>query len=397
MNPEIGLMMQRWRDELRTLAEAHSTEHSAITFYFQPETPQDRSHRGESIHIKDLVRDAQRKLERNGNSPKAREVLDKILRMSEELHGNHQKAKAIFAAPELGIWKEIEVPARLEKTQLHVNSRFYLKPLAASVANMPHVCVALIDREKARIFDYHMENLAEREVIVDDVPRQVKTDGFGGFKAGNIERSVDNEVMRHVKRVAERLLEIHGSGEMDHLIIGCRDESWSEVEPYLHPYLKQRLIGRFVVDPGAAKNGDIEDSVDRILSEHREAETRSAIREVLGESQRNGRGSVGLRHVLTSLERGEVHKLLIGPNFAAHAVECTNCGHLDTRVVKSCAVCGGDNQEHSDIHDVLISNALRRGVEVMYVSADEDFDMKGNIGALLRFRADQNTAEKLAS
>lgn len=390
-------MMQRWREELRTLAEVHSPENNAITFYFQPQKPQDKSHRGEALQIKDLVRDAQRKLERNGNSPKAREVLDKILRMADELHGNQGKAKAIFAAPDADVWKEIELPSSLDKTQLHMNSRFHLKPLAASVANMPHVCVALIDREKARIFDYHMEELRERETIVDDVPRQVRTDGFGGFKAGNIERSVDNEVMRHVKRVADRLLEIQTKGEMDYLIIGCRDESWSEIEPYLHAYLKQRLIGRFVTDPGAAKNADILDNADRLLGEHREAEIRSAIGEVLGESQRNGRGSVGLRHVLTSLERGEVHKLLIGPNFAAHAVECTNCGHMDTRVVKSCAVCGGDNQEHADVHDALISQALRRGVEVMYVSEDEDFDMKGNIGALLRFRADQNTAEKLAS
>ena len=48
------------REEIRRLAQVQSTEGGAISFYFQPQTPQNKSHREEAILVKDLVRDALR-------------------------------------------------------------------------------------------------------------------------------------------------------------------------------------------------------------------------------------------------------------------------------------------------------------------------------------------------
>ena len=55
------------REEIRQLAQFESPAGCAISFYFQPQTPQNKSHREEAIMAKDLVRDALRKAERNGN------------------------------------------------------------------------------------------------------------------------------------------------------------------------------------------------------------------------------------------------------------------------------------------------------------------------------------------
>ena len=52
------------RDEIRELANFHSPETCALTFYYQPSTPQDRSHRGESILVKDMLRNAIREAEK---------------------------------------------------------------------------------------------------------------------------------------------------------------------------------------------------------------------------------------------------------------------------------------------------------------------------------------------
>jgi peptide subunit release factor 1 (eRF1) len=116
----------------------------------------------------------------------------------------------------------------------------------------------------------------------------------------------------------------------------------------------------------------------------------------MGEAQRNGRGSLGLRRVITSLERGEVQTIVIGENFSARAVECKHCGHFDTRMVAACAICGRETRELEDVADALVGHALRRRAEIIYVSEDPEFESRGNIGALLRFRADRNTPETLA-
>jgi peptide subunit release factor 1 (eRF1) len=202
--------------------------------------------------------------------------------------------------------------------------------------------------------------------------------------------------MRHVKRVAERLFGIQSENGMDCLMVGCRQEFWPDIEPHLHPYLKKSLIGRFNVDPGLVTPQQIQEMASALLTEIRLDEQQARVREVIGQAQRNGLGSLGLRHVITSFERGEVQTLLLGENFSARMVQCTHCGHMDTRIVEKCAVCEHETREIDDAADALIGMALRMGVQVLHVD-DAEFAKAGNIGALLRFRADQNTAEKLAS
>ena len=73
------------REELRQLAQVQSEDGCAVSFYFQPQTPQDKSHREEAILIKDLVRDALRRVERNGGNAGLEEDLRKIMQMAEGL------------------------------------------------------------------------------------------------------------------------------------------------------------------------------------------------------------------------------------------------------------------------------------------------------------------------
>src|SRR5262245_35208346 len=56
------------RDMIRDLAEFQSPQGDAITFYYQPQTPQDKSHRQEAITIKDIVKDAMKRAERAGKN-----------------------------------------------------------------------------------------------------------------------------------------------------------------------------------------------------------------------------------------------------------------------------------------------------------------------------------------
>ncbi len=78
-------------------------------------------------------------------------------------------------------------------------------------------------------------------------------------------------------------------------------------------------------------------------------------------------------------------------------MKCYNCGHMDMHDAANCAVCGKPNTQLEDIGDAIVGHAIRTGMEIVYIPDDEEFDRIGRIAALLRFRADQNTAEKVAS
>jgi peptide subunit release factor 1 (eRF1) len=383
------------REEIRQLAQFESPSGCAISFYFQPHTPQNKSHREEAILIKDLVRDALRKAERNGNDAAMRQDFEKVLEIAEGLHGNHSRGKAIFACREQGIWHEFDVPPRLGRSQITVNSRFHLRPLVDAKSGLPRTCIALVNRKKARIFELQENEITQKlDLEFGPSPAVPRSDGFQGYEAGHRERHVENTTMQHFKMFAESLLLLCNKEKLEALLIGCQDDSWPEIEAQLPTALKQKLRGRFAIDVLSATAEEVRQHANRILTEAKLTERMALVREVMGESQRNGRGATGLKHVLNALERQEVQTLLLVRDFKAEAVECPNCRHLDTRMVKTCAVCGHETRALNDVCDSLVDLALRNGAEIRLVDSDADMEKAGYVAALLRFRADQNTEGK---
>jgi len=383
------------REEIRQLAQFESPTGCAISFYFQPHTPQNKSHREEAILIKDLVRDALRRAERNGNDAAMRQDLEKVLEIAEGLHGNHSRGKAIFACREQGIWHEFDVPPRLGRSQITVNSRFHLRPLVDAKSGLPRTCIALVNRKKARIFELNDAEITQKlDLEFGPSPAVPRSDGFQGYEAGHRERHVENTTMQHFKMFAESLVLLCNKEKLEALLIGCQDDSWPEIEAQLPTALKQKLRGRFPIDVLSATAEEVRQHANRILTEAKLTERMALVREVMGESQRNGRGALGLKHVLNALERQEVQTLLLVRDFKAEAVECPNCRHLDTRMVKTCAVCGHETRALNDVCDSLVDLALVFTAEIRLVDSDADMEKAGHVAALLRFRADQNTAEK---
>jgi len=385
------------REEIRQLAQVESTGGSAISFYFQPQTPQNGSHREEAILVKDLVRTALRKAGRNGNHAALREDLGKVLQIAEGLHGNHSRAKVILACREQEIWREMDIPPRLAGSQITVNSRFHLRPMVRAYSGLPSTCIALVNRKKARIFELNENEIRQKsDVEFGPSPRVPRSDGFQGYEAGHRERHVENQVMQNFKMFADSLLMLSQQEKFEALLIGCQEDAWPEIEPHLSNGLKQKLRGRFPIDVLAATPDEVRQHATRILTESMLTDQMALVREAVGKAQRNARGAVGLRHVLNALERQEVQTLLLARDMKAEAVECPSCHHLDTRMVKKCAVCANKTRILRDLSDTLVDLALRNGADIRFIDGDPDLEKAGKIAAVLRFRADQNTAERLA-
>jgi peptide chain release factor subunit 1 len=322
--------------------------------------------------------------------------LNRILEIAGRVHGNQARAKAIFACGAKNFWREFDLPALLPGTQVRTNRRFHLKPLALLLGAQPRLCVIILDRQRARVFNLRVDELREREGLFHELARRGRGDGFRGYDAGHSERRVADDAMRHFKAVAEHLKDELDKGTWEKLIVGCQEPHWAEFEPHLHPYLKQRLIGHFPAEITAITSEQIRDRANRVLAEAQDKRRQALVREVLGQAQRNGFGATGLRRVLRSLEMGEVQTLLLGEAFHARAIECPSCGHLDSHLVHACPVCGQETREIDDVSDAIIPRAILSDIELFYVKDDPDLDRVGNIGALLRFRADQNTPAKLS-
>jgi len=384
------------REQIRELAEFEDSKSSAVTFYFEPSTPRNKAHKEEMILIKDLAREAIRNLEAKENDDKddkerkesARSDIERIVRLSGELRSNGTHAKAVFACSAHRIWREYDLPPGLPATQLFVGRHFHLKPIARLLGATPRLGVVLVDRHRARIFDLRLGELTEREGLFQSLSRKGRSDGFSGYDGGHAQRRVNDEARHHFKAVAQVLKESLEKGTVEKWILGCQDLHRSQLEPQLHPYVYQSLIGRFTADVAHVSREEIRTRAQQILENWQNERCRDLVRQVVSQARSHARGVTGLRRVLRSLEMGEVQTLMIGEDLQAHAVECSGCGHLDAHIVNFCPVCGKATQEIVDVGEAVLPWVIRRDIETLYVKDDPEFDKVGNIAALLRFRAD---------
>ncbi len=385
------------RDDIRELANFNSPEGCAVTFYYQPTTPSNRSHRDDSILIKDLINTALREAEGSRSAHKAaRPDLQHILEMTDILRSNGRHGKAVFACCAQGFWREFDLPPSLPKSNLILTRRFHLKPLAAVFDAMQHACVVLVDRSKARVFEIACGVIVEKLDFINELTRRGRSDGWSGYDAGHNQRRVMNEAMQHFKVVSDAVTEHVEHGGCEKLLIGCHDDVWSEFLPHLHTYSRQCLVGHFRIDAKAATPEQVRQLALELLQQHDNERKQSLITEVIGEAHRNGRGAIGLRRVLRSLEAGEVQTLLLASTFSAPGVKCYHCGHMDYHITPDCVMCGKPNTELADLGDAIVGHAIRHGLEIVYIGDDEQFDKIGRIAAQLRFRADQSTPAKVA-
>ena len=406
------------REQVYELAQFEDQGACALSFYFQPTAPRNKAHKEDAILAKDLAREALRQLESKVTSPNkfastnkvtstnkdkyesARADLDRIVRLAHDLRGNAVRgngvrgngvrAKAVFACGAQGFWREYDLPPQLSGTQLLVNRHFHLKPLAQLLGASPSLGVVLVDRHRARMFDLRLGELNEREGFFHPLTRRGRGDGFAGYDGGHAERRVADEARQHFKFVADFLKDALEKGTFDKWILGCQETHWSQFEPQLHPYVSQRLLGRFSAEVAHVSREEIRAQAERIFAGSQQARCGEAVRETISQARGHGRGVTGLRRVLHSLELGEVQTLLLGDRYLAQAVECTGCGHLDAHLVSFCPACGRETREVVDVAEAILPWVIRHDIELFYVKDDPDLDKVGNIAALLRFRSEKN-------
>src|SRR5579863_499191 len=253
------------REQIRELAEFQDSKCGAVSFYFQPAPPRNKAHKEDTILIKDLAREALRKLDSKEKKDGVRDDIERIGRLSSELRSNGSHAKAVFTCSGQNFWREYDLPAQLPGTQLTVDRHFHLKPLAHLLGASPRLGIVLVDRHRARVFDLRLGELTEREGLFQPLSRKGRSDGYAGYDGGHAQRRVDDEARQHFKTVAEVLKESLDKGVCEKWILGCQEIHHSQLELQLHPYVKQALLGCFQADVAHVTRDEIRSHAQQIL------------------------------------------------------------------------------------------------------------------------------------
>jgi len=298
--------------------------------------------------------------------------------LEDEFERRSTRGLALFACHEQGMWEEVRT-ARPLPDRATVGRQPYLLPLEAMLEAQRSLCAVIVDKEKARIFLSCRDVIEERTEVVDDVPGHHEQ---GGRAQARFQRHVDDHVGRHLRRVADVLLDMLRRGDFDHLIVAGPEQALTEFERLLHDWVARRIVGRTSL-PITAVPGEV---LERMLEieERMESEKEARMLERLRAGAATGRGAVvGVPDTLRALGDGRVDTLVVPFDAGSPGVRCPECGLLDAER-KRCPRCGVPTAPVIDLVDAAVAAALRQRATVETVShalADDD----GAMGALLRY------------
>jgi peptide chain release factor subunit 1 len=371
---------------LRRLAGLKATRGTVLSFYVDLDPTTFAAPPARQSQVSSLVDEAERRLREaelsHDTRVAAREDLGRVREALSEMVTNADGAQgaALFACGPEELFELVRLPRPIAFRFVYDDSP-WIEPLVR-LGREQAVCVALVDREHARILHGTRDGLVELDEEVRELERAL-ADSLPDEPRRHA-RHTDTDVHEHVKRLSRLLLELQKTRGYECLLIGAPGELRGEIEEQLHPYVRDRLGGWIDVPVEYSRV----DEVRRVAAEALDAErgrrddaALERLRERLG---RGERAAGGLAAVLAALNERRVETLLYDDRLRATGVVCPTCGFLGVDEAE-CPVDGTPTERRDDIVENAAETALLQSAEVRALHDRPDLGPHGGIAATLRF------------
>ena len=373
---------------LDRLTHVRPGEHRVVTCYLKLE-PRDRSRGKYLIKVKNRVKSALQSLPRLGLH---REISDEVARDLNRvqeflrLPGNlpHSQGLAIFACEGLGLFEMVPLPV-VHRSRLAVDTSPLVRELASVEEEFGRLLTVVLDRSRARFFQVTAYESQEVSGLRSESTRGKRfhsdNDGTSGWGEHTYNNRIRQEKQRHYEAIARELFAMDRRHPAHGIVLAGGDAG--AVEPFLHTYLAERLIGTVRLNPKDATPATVHAATLAVREGFERASERALVREML-EGVGSGWGVNGLGPALKALARGQVRSLLVNSDASMPGFRCGDSG----RLALTESECRGEGEPIPvlDIVDDAIEEALRQRVDVNVVYEPEARDSIDNLGALLRFR-----------
>jgi peptide subunit release factor 1 (eRF1) len=287
---------------------------------------------------------------------------------------------AVFSSSAADLFEILRLPEPVDHEPV-ISDGPYLAPLS-SLGEAGRWCVVLVNRRTARLFCGSSEGLEEIALVDDGVRNQHDQ---GGWSQSNYQRSVDKDVQDHLKHVAEVVFLEMKAELPEGVLVGGPQETLTDFEGTLHPYLRERLAGRIDIDVEDSSAEDVRKSAsEKIAAAGREKESKalSRLAELYGS---NGRAASGLADVLTAVHEQRVEVLLVDRGYTAPGVCCPQCGFLGGEALAECPADGTPTERRENVVEAAIERAFTQSAGVHVLRDRPELASHGHIAAILRF------------
>ena len=375
---------------LERLTRIRPGNHRVVTCYLKLE-PRDRTRGKYLIKVKNRVKAAVQGLPRLGMERAASDaVLRDLNRIQQFLRSPANlpptQGVAIFACEGLELFAAVPLPA-VHRSRLAVDGTPLVRELASIEDEFGRLLTVVLDRASARFFEITAYATQELPGLRANSTRGKRfhgdQDGSGGWGEHSYNNRIRQEKQRHYEAIARELFSIDRRHPAHGIVLAGPGPEARAVEPFLHTYLAERLIGTARLNPKDVSTGLVHETTLAVREAYERASERSLVHEML-EGVGTGWAVNGLTPTLRALSRGQVRSLLVHVDASEPGFRCGNSGRLALTERE----CRGEGEPVPvlDVVDDAIEEALRQGVDVNVVYEPEALESIDSLGGLLRFR-----------
>jgi peptide subunit release factor 1 (eRF1) len=275
------------------------------------------------------------------------------------------------------------------QSQVWVGDHPHVKPMADLLDAFGGYGVALVDKQGARMFYFHLGELREHEGVMGETVRHVKRGGAStvpGRRGGIAGRTnfAEEVVERNMKDSAEFAAHFFAENNIRRVLIGGTDDNVALFRSQLPKTWQSLIVGTFPMGMTASKN----EVLGRAMQIGKEAEHRrqAQLVKTLVTNAAKGRGGViRLDETLSAVHDGRVQTLVIRDGYHAPGYRCGGCGYLTAQKLDKCAFCGGGFEQIPDAVEMAVRKVMQQGGEVEVLHGDQNTEKFGNMGAMLRY------------
>ena len=266
---------------------------------------------------------------------------------------------AMFVAPHLELFEAFPVSQRFE-TEVVLNERAAVRPLAHVVEKHEHYLVAEVSADHAAIYMVHLRGpdaVSKLAQVDTEVPGKTHRGGFSGWSQKRFQLHRADHVHMHMKKVAEALVGLDAQYAASGMILLGLDQNVAELRRVLPAALAKKIMAEAHSPSGDGKNPLLKRVLPLIKMDA-----------AIGGAQ------------------GRVDILVIGENFKGKGYRCEQCDAVLTVPAADdrCLYCGG-SVVSAELGEVLVEMAEKGGATVEIAPASDLLDRLGGIAALLRY------------
>jgi peptide chain release factor subunit 1 len=316
------------------------------------------------------------------------EDIDAVQRYFEREHDWSGRSVAVFSCAAQGFFKAFPL-AVATRDRVRIDDRPYVKPLADLLDSYGGYGVVLVDKQGARLFNFHLGELREQEGVVGEAIRHTKRGGgsqAAGRRGGTAGQTdyVEEVADRNIKDVVDVATRFFTENNVRRIVIGGTDENIALFRSHLPKAWQSLVIGTFAINMTASHI----EVLERAVQIGKEAENRREVHlvDTIVTNAAKGRGgSIGLEDTLSAIREGRVQSLVIRDGYRATGFRCKSCGHLSSLPMGNCPFCDGETEQVPDAVEVAVRQVMRSGGEVEVLHGDQIGKGFNQIGALLRY------------